>query len=304
MRQRLSATDTRYLRYVVVVWVLFFASTAWAGPRQPGFWAAWAMPKVWLAFLFAVVGLTLLVSGRASRRIRLAFLSMAFLLWGLVPALPLGAFSDGMALHPSPMCMVARPIQFLSMGRAVPPLFAGLLLAVALLSLAGTKLFCGWACPIGAIQELIHAVPLPRGLKWIVPFAISNSVRIGLFVLFLLTLFFSGHYLYDYVNPFHFLEWDFAPASAIVFTAVMVAALFIYRPFCYLVCPLGLVTWVLEQFALTRVRVTADCTHCGRCVTARPCPALDAVVEGRRIRPDCHACGRCIELCKSGLRWR
>lgn len=291
------------MRRLTLLIVLAFASTAAAAPQRAGFWAAWAMPKVWLAFLFAGLGLGLLVSGRTSRPLRLAILGISFLLWGIVPALPLGGFSRGMVLHPSPMCLVGRSIQFLSAGRAIPPMFLGLLLATALMTIAGSKLFCGWVCPIGALQELLHAVPLPKGWKRRIPFPVSNGVRVGFFAAFLVVLFGWKRYLYDYVNAFHFLEWNFELGSVLVAAVVMVAALFVFRPFCYHVCPLGLVTWVVEQLSLTKVRTAPSCTGCRRCVEASPCPSVGAIIEGKAVRPDCHACGRCIEACRSSLRW-
>lgn len=285
--------------------LLVLAPSAWAAGGSPRvFWAAWSLPKVWLAFAFAAVGLALLVSGRVSRRVRLAFLGVSFVLWGVVPALPLGEFARGMAMHPSPVCMVGRPLQFLASGRIIPPMFFGLLLAVAAMSLAGSKLFCGWVCPVGALQELVHAVPLPRGAKRIVPFIVSNSIRIGFFALFLGVLIIAGRYIYNYVNPFQALEGDFALPSVAVLGAIILAALFVFRPFCYLLCPLGLLTWVLEQAALTRVRLRETCTDCRRCVAESPCPTVAAILEERRIRPDCHACGRCMEVCKGSLEWR
>ncbi|MBN1424346.1 4Fe-4S binding protein [Candidatus Fermentibacteria bacterium] len=289
---------------VLCLVAMLAASASAAGGSPRGFWAGWPLPKVWLAFVFASIGLALLVSGRVSRRVRLVFLGVSFVLWGVVPALSLGEFSRGMVLRPSPVSMVARPFQFLATGRVIPPVFLGLLLAVVLMSLAGTKLFCGWVCPIGALQELVHAVPLRRGAKRIVPFAVSNSIRIGFFAVFLGVLLLTGRYLYSYVSPFDALKWGFVLPAAGVLALTLIAALFVFRPFCYFLCPLGLLTWVLEQVALTKVRLGGSCTDCKRCVRESPCPTVGAILAEKPIRPDCYACGRCMEVCKDSLKWR
>ncbi len=292
------------MRWILLLCVFVCASTASAAPQRPGFWTPWALPKVWLAFVFAGLGLALLVTRRASRPLRLAILGVSFVLWGIVPSLPLGGFSRGMGLHPSPMCLVGRPIQFLAAGRPIPPMFLGLLAAIAIMTIAGSKLFCGWTCPLGALQELIHALPLPRGWKRKAPFVVSNGVRVGFFAVFVVALLVWRRYLYDYVNAFHFLEWNFHLETVVAAAVVLGASLFLFRPFCYHICPLGLLTWVLEQFSLTKVRAKASCTGCRRCVNESPCPAVGAIVDGKRIRPDCHACGRCVEVCGESLTWR
>ena len=46
----------------------------------------------------------------------------------------------------------------------------------ALLAVIGNKLICGWACPFGALQELIYQLPVLKKLKKKkVPFIISNT---------------------------------------------------------------------------------------------------------------------------------
>lgn len=282
-----------------IVFLVFSSALAQDAPDQePDFWDAWRLPKVWLAAIVACFGLSLLIAGKVTRRVRLMIMGLAFFLWGVVPALPLGYFARGMGLHPSPMCLTSRPFQFLSMGRDVPVLFLSLLVFVAVLTLIGTKLFCGWTCPIGALQELTHAIPLPWKRKIRVPFVLSNSVRLIVFVVFIVILFGFGFYFYDYINPFHFLHWDFDGISLVVIAVVLAAAFFMYRPFCYFLCPLGLLSWPLEQVAVTRIKVDEDrCTECMQCVREAPCPAVEPILRGARIRPDCHACGECVRVC-------
>ena len=58
------------------------------------------------------------------------------------------------------------------------------------LAIVGNKLICGWACPFGALQELLYSFPVLRRIKRRkVPFILSNTLRGGLFVLMLLLLF-------------------------------------------------------------------------------------------------------------------
>ncbi|MHC4708595.1 MAG: 4Fe-4S binding protein, partial [Planctomycetota bacterium] len=73
---------------------------------------------------------------------------------------------------------------------------------------------------------------------------------------------------------------------------------FIYRPFCYLICPFGFVSWIAERISLTRVKIDQDkCTDCGACVRACPTEAAKGIVSDRLFGPDCFSCARCLNVC-------
>jgi polyferredoxin len=288
----------------VLVGILVLGSTAgaWAqggsGRRSIGFLDVWALPRVWVGVLFCIAGLVLLSRCLVSRRVRLAALCLAFLFFAVAAVLPLGAFSRGMGLHPSPVCIITRPFQFLAAGRGVPLVFLALLVFVAAFTVVGNKLFCGWVCPVGAVQEAFHRLPMARRRKVKLPFRVTNVVRAVLFAAFLAVVFTTGLSLYDYFNPFEFLHWGFEAAAIVAMAVVLAASVFIFRPFCYLVCPVGLFTWLLERVSLVRVKLDKPrCNSCNTCVLLSPCPAVPAILAGRTFRPDCHACGRCIEVC-------
>jgi len=266
-----------------------------------GFWSVMAFPRYWMSILFGLAGLLLLARARFTRNLRLALLPVIFFVFSVVTVLPLGTFALRMGLHPSPVCTITKPFLFVEADRAIPAFFWVSLTVIALLTILGNKLFCGWVCPIGALQELIHRIPLPKRLKVRVPFRVANSIRILLFALFVIVAFSAGIEIYEYFNPFEALHWQFEAVGMVALGAVSLAALFVWRPFCYLVCPLGLVTWALEQFSIFRIRVDRDvCRDCDLCIKGSPCLAIPAIVKGSRIRPDCFACGLCLDQCRKG----
>jgi len=58
------------------------------------------------------------------------------------------------------------------------------------LAVVGNKLICGWACPFGALQELIFSLPFFKKTKrHRLPFAVTNTIRGVLFAVMLLLLF-------------------------------------------------------------------------------------------------------------------
>jgi polyferredoxin len=266
--------------------------------KSPGFFAYWTLPRVWMAALVGLIGLVLLMRAKVSQTVRLISQVVIFILFSVVTLLPLGSFAKGMGLHPSPLCTIEKPFLFIQAGRSVPIMFWSLLIFIGLMTIVGNKLFCGWNCPIGALQEILHRIPLSRKLKIKLPFKVTNFIRTVVFIVFVGLVFSIGLSIYEYVNPFEFLHWTLTAAVLPAFLLTFLAALFIYRPFCYLICPLGLYTWLLEHLSVVRIKLNkAACTHCNICVVKSPCPAVPAILAEKRIRPDCHACGRCIEIC-------
>jgi polyferredoxin len=284
-----------------VVILLCISNTTWAaggGRRSMGFLDVLLLPRVWVSAIFCLAGMGLLIKAKVHTRLRLIVLSTVFFFFGILPALPLGRFALGMGLHPSPVCAITKPFLFLSAGRQVPIIFIAILFFISVFSIVGNKLFCGWACPIGAIQEAFNHIPLTRKLRFILPFQLTNTLRMIIFITFIMFVLTIGRSIYDYFNPFHFLHWRFDIMSVMVLLITLMASLFIFRPFCHLVCPIGLFTWVLEHFSLVKVKVNKhDCKDCNLCIKKSLCPAVESVLEVKRSRPDCFACGRCIEAC-------
>lgn len=177
------------------------------------------------------------------------------------------------------------------------------------LAIIGNKLVCGWACPFGAMQELVYSLPILRSLKrWKLPFWLSNTIRGALLIVVLLLLFGivggrKGFVVYHTLNPFnlfdfHFDEW-LIPVTIIV---SLVLSLFVYRPFCYLICPFGFFSWLAERVSLARVRIDlAKCTKCGACIRACPSDAAKGMVQGKLFIADCTSCARCLNVCPHDL---
>lgn len=173
------------------------------------------------------------------------------------------------------------------------------------LAVVGNKLICGWACPFGALQELLYSLPVLKQVKNVrIPFVISNGIRVGFLALALLLLFGAwgrhhGLVLYHSVNPFNLFNYDFSSASiTVTIVLVLVLSLFVYRPFCQFICPFGLVSWIFETLSLARIRIDkARCNQCNACARACPLEAAKGLVAGKLPRADCYSCARCLKVC-------
>ena len=173
------------------------------------------------------------------------------------------------------------------------------------LAVVGNKLICGWACPFGALEELIYSIPILKRIKQRkVPFILSNTIRVGLFVVMLLFLFGivggrRGMVVYHYLNPFNLFNLHFETVSILLTVIIaLLGSLVVYRPFCQFICPFGLVSWIAEQFSIFRVRVNKEeCTQCGACIKACPSLAAEGRVYARKLPADCFSCARCLNVC-------
>ena len=87
--------------------------------------------------------------------------------------------------------------------------------------------------------------------------------------------------------------------SVIVLAGVMlIAAPFIYRPWCHLICPFGMVSWFFEKLAVYRIKVNYhECIACDLCERACPSTVMGAILKRDRVIPDCFSCGNCIDSC-------
>ena len=132
----------------------------------------------------------------------------------------------------------------------------------------------------------------------------QRFVYLILFVAMLLFLFGvaggrRGMVIYHYVNPFGLFNLDLETISIVLtILLALVAAVFVYRPFCQFICPFGFLSWMVERFSIVRVRVDQErCTECGACIRACPLEAAEGIVYAKRLVADCFSCARCLNVC-------
>jgi len=170
------------------------------------------------------------------------------------------------------------------------------------LSILGNKLICGWACPLGALQELLYYVSRWLNIRRLhLSFRRINTIRISLFCIFLFILALSrtNFSIYHYINPFDLFDFYFRPITVLItIVGVLTLSLFFYRPFCRLFCPFGLISWFFERISLFKVRIDKQaCKQCKSCLEVCPTGALQSKVMKEKWGPDCFSCGRCLNVC-------
>jgi polyferredoxin len=244
------------------------------------------VPKYFFFLLTSIAALLLLSLKRLTSIVRIIVLSLGFILFGVL-----------IGIHPSPLCALAKPLARYHIIGFIPPPMIVMAGAMVFFSILGNKIFCGWICPLGCLQEFIYKVS--KGLKKIqVSFFITNSVRFSLILLFSIYVYFFEMNIYDLFNPFELFHWHLDTYIIVIISMVIAGSLIFFRPFCHFLCPAGFLTWIFEQISIFKIHKNIDkCTQCKKCIKEGPCAAIEPIINDKKIVPDCYACGKCIESC-------
>ncbi len=177
------------------------------------------------------------------------------------------------------------------------------------------RVVCGWLCPFGLIQELLYKIPSPKLAK-------NKSTRtltklkyiLGiLFVIVLPLIFFFAvgvgvPAFCKYICPAGTLEAAVPLIStnpflkqslgllfnwkAFLLIVTVLASVFVYRPFCRFICPLGAFYGLFNKLSYFGIQVNEDkCIGCNACINK--CK-MDCLKVGDR---ECINCGECIDTC-------
>ena len=154
------------------------------------------------------------------------------------------------------------------------PITALLFFIIPLLfALAYGRVFCAGVCPLGAIQELtgIRPVKLPK----FVEILLASVPFIYLAVAILLSSTNSQFIICRY-DPFVGIFRLDAPYTMIIFGALLLlAGVFVNRPYCRFLCPYGVLLNIFSRFAGKHLTITpAECTNCRLCEEACPYNAI------------------------------
>ena len=179
------------------------------------------------------------------------------------------------------------------------------------------RFICGFLCPFGWFQELLHKIPSPklstqklkplRYLKYgillvmviLLPMVVVNELGMG------------DPFFCKYICPQGVLEGAiplslgntairsalgtlFSFKCLILITVVVLSILF-YRPFCKWICPLGAIYSLFNKISFLNIKVEGSkCVGCNQC--SKACK-MDIDVCKTPNHPECIRCGACIKAC-------
>lgn len=177
---------------------------------------------------------------------------------------------------------------------------------------------CGFLCPFGLLQELLHKIPSP---KWKLKKAFLYIKYIVLVVFVLLLPIVVTDYMgmgkpafCQYICPAGTLEGGvfllavheglrksigalFTLKMAVLAVTIL-GSILIYRFFCRILCPLGAIYGLFNKISIFHLEVDEHkCNGCGKC--SRICKMEVNPVE-RPQSAECIRCGACVDACPQG----
>ena len=177
---------------------------------------------------------------------------------------------------------------------------------------------CGWLCPFGLVQDLLHRIPVFQKCKRL-PFhriLIYGKYAVLLFLVCIGSMFLFGGFaripaFCKYLCPSGTLLGALPLLSANgllrsqigglffwklgILIVILVLSVKIFRPFCQYLCPLGAIYGWFNRFSLVQIHWEEEaCISCGACQKA--CP-VDLSAHEISRSPECIRCGRCVSAC-------
>ena len=179
------------------------------------------------------------------------------------------------------------------------------------------RFICGFLCPFGWFQDLLHKIPSKKlSTAKLKPMRYLKYAVLVIFVILLPTfvtnsLGMGDPFFCKYICPQGVLEGA-APLSLvnpgiraalgrlfmfkfIILVFVIILSILFYRPFCKWICPLGATYSLFNNISFLKIRVDSEkCVSCQKC--SHSCK-MDVNVVDTPNHPECIRCGACVKAC-------
>ena len=243
-----------------------------------------------LAILLLTAGAGLLLRFKTTRQLRSMFLVLSIVILGFYRGgcpCSIQSFQHGI------LWLTGNPVRWPSLI-----LFAGLLPVTYFFG----RVYCGWICQLGALQEFIFKTSSIRIFQSEGSQKIMRGIRILALFILISQLLISQTNLYRHIDPFaiiynfyseYYIGW-------ILVAIILISSFLVYRPFCKTICPVGLALgWVSKIPGASVLGVKESCTPCTLC--SKSC-SINAITNDKKIsildNQECIRCGECINSCR------
>ncbi len=244
------------------------------------YWAIGILLYTILAVIF--------VRFKTTRKLRILFLVIALVFLGFYRGGP-GVISS---FQNTWLAIIGAELNWQAMV-----LFLGLL---PITYFAG-RVFCGWVCFLGAIQEFIynHKIKILQTEKAQYAMRIIRGVVL---TVLLIQLIIVPRLLWQEVGPFRVAVNLFSAnlTGYILLGIVLVTSVFIYRPFCKMLCPVGLLLGFIAK--IPGASVLGINSSCAGCKICNDSCRINAITRENKIskldNQECIRCGDCMDDCR------
>jgi len=165
------------------------------------------------------------------------------------------------------------------------------IISIIALSVIFGAIWCGWICALGALQEflfqnnrwkLLQSKKAQKILFYIQSFAFA------VLVIWIILMQRPVLCVYDpFISIFKIQIFNII--GYITVPLLLISSLFVYRPFCRMICPIGWLLYVIKFLPFTAVLKITTCTDCRKCI---PHCKLHAI-QNKKIEKTCMMCSEC-----------
>jgi len=180
------------------------------------------------------------------------------------------------------------------------------------------RFVCGWLCPFGLFQDLLHKIPFPEKRKRMPG---HSMLKYGKYVVLIGLVMTGSAFLWGgYVKVPAFCKY-LCPSGTLmgaipllstnedlaslvgglfgwklgILIVLVLLAVWVYRPFCQYLCPLGAIYGWFNRYSLVQIQWQKEaCTLCMAC--QKSCP-VNLSPEKISVSPECIKCGKCVGSC-------
>lgn len=183
------------------------------------------------------------------------------------------------------------------------------------------RVVCGWLCPFGLIQDLLHKIPFPKKIKTFRGDKLLRKLKYAIFLVFVMLLPMFAVDILGQGSPFFCkllcpvgtleggiplvllnkalrstVGWLYIWKNTVLIV-IIASSIIIYRPFCKYICPLGAIYSLFNPISVFRYQVDKDkCTGCGAC--SKVCRMNVNPAENPNSL-ECIRCGACKSVCSA-----
>ena len=230
-----------------------------------------------------------------------AILAVRHLIFGIQVAAPIDGFC--------PFGGVATFLTLVSTGEFLKRIYWGSIILMAVtvvMTVVFGRAFCGFICPLGALQEWVNKAGMRIGVKNNdPPRTMDEKLRLLkylILVLIIVLTYKTGTLIFRTYDPYvalmHFgREFEEKIIGYAVLGIVLIVALFSKNLWCRYVCPLGAFYGIVSKLKVFSIRRDVKkCTNCGVC--NQKCPhGIDVKNQDTVRDADCVSCLECVESC-------
>ena len=249
-----------------------------------------------LSFVILIsVGLTagiLLRKQRLNNKLKIILLSISFIFGGII----LGGVPNVVLVLQHIFADIFFPSRWLFLVLRIS-IFLGLTLIFG-------RIFCGYVCPLGAIQELASMIRFKPKINYERKYwRRKGYLRWGFFAIYALASVIWGLVPTLFMNPINGFLIFWTPLNIVIFVAFLLfftmifTSFFAYRVYCRFFCPFGALAALLGRLSPLKIRRTNYCNECGVC--EKICPTLEGFEYSNK--GECYYCNRCIDFCTNEM---